>query len=139
MSNDFMKDYEEKRQESLKNARAELKKFCELLTPFKVDFVELEYDGCGDSGAIERVNFISGVTQYKGRLPRNKFSSAWSKEKIDFKEALEETCYQFLPDGWEINEGSFGKLVIDVTKKSIRVEHNERYEDTHYTEEDIKL
>jgi hypothetical protein len=35
----------------------------------------------------------------------------------------------FLPCGWEVNEGSYGELILDIQNRAVEVEHNSRYED----------
>ena len=42
---------------------------------------------------------------------------------------IEEFVYDRLPDGWEINDGSYGTVVFDLTQGNISFEHNQRYTD----------
>lgn len=37
--------------------------------------------------------------------------------------------FNLLPDGWEIDEGSYGEITVDTMTTDITVEHNERYTD----------
>ena len=55
------------------------------------------------------------------------------------KEIIDEILCQFLPGGWEINDGSYGTVQIDVKKKTVSIEHNERYTEVNSSEEEIKL
>ena len=52
---------------------------------------------------------------------------------------VEDCAYAFLPGGYEINEGSFGDLKINTEKARVTLEHNQRIEETEYSEEDCEL
>ena len=47
---------------------------------------------------------------------------------------IEECAYDFLPGGFEINEGSFGDLIINTKKPKATLKHNTRIESTEYSE-----
>ena len=88
--------------------------------------VEAAYSGYGDSGAIDGVQFRdkSGV-----RVERDTIPSA-------LKEQLENVLYEFLPDGFEINDGGQGTLTLDVQTSTVKLEHQENYtESTSSTRE----
>jgi len=71
-----------------------------------VERIECYFDGSGDSGTVEDAIIIPDLV-----------SGEWMKEQI------RETCSQIIHNncgGWEINEGSSGKVVIDLTKKQIK-------------------
>jgi hypothetical protein len=36
-------------------------------------------------------------------------------------------AYEFLPDGFEINDGGQGDLLIDVTAGTVKLDHDEHY------------
>jgi hypothetical protein len=64
----------------------------------------LDYSGGGDSGYLES-SFDGG-----GRVPKE----------------VEDWCYRVLEDnygGWEINEGSQGYFLFNVTNRTIELEH----------------
>jgi len=48
-------------------------------------------------------------------------------------------AYDFLPGGWEINEGSFGDLKINTETAKATLEHNHRIQETEYMEEEFDL
>lgn len=79
--------------------------------------IEIEYDGSGDSGDIESV--IASIGSESVEL---------SDEQ---SRVLEDYAYALLQDrepGWEINEGSFGRININVADRRINLEHCTRYE-----------
>jgi len=79
--------------------------------------VEAAYSGYGDSGAIDGVQFRdkSGV-----RVEREKIPAALT-------EKLENVLYEFLPAGFEINDGGQGTLTLDVQTGTVKLEHEENY------------
>ena len=50
------------------------------------------------------------------------------------EDAVEDYVYGLLPDGWEINDGSFGTVRIDAKARKSHVEHSDRFVD-HETSE----
>ena len=86
-----------------------------LLRAFGVANVEAAYSGYGDSGAIDGVQF-----QDKARLrvEREKISATLTEQ-------LENTLYEFLPAGFEINDGGQGTLTLDVQDGRITLQHQE--------------
>ncbi len=110
----------------------------------KVDRIEMPFDGESDSGCIDSVTFIKGsqnvqldddLTFLKFKMKRNQ---GWSGKVIDLEESLEECLtevgYSVLPGGWEINEGSFGTIIISVETGKVKLEFNQRLESSEYSE-----
>ena len=88
--------------------------------------VEASYSGYGDSGAIDGVQYRdkSGVRVETGTIPAS------------LKEQLENVLYEFLPAGFEINDGGQGTLTLDVQTGTVKLEHQENYtESTSSTDE----
>jgi len=88
--------------------------------------VEAAYSGYGDSGAIDGVQF------------RDKTGIRVEREKIPaaLTEQLENVLYEFLPAGFEINDGGQGTLTLDVQAGTVKLEHQENYtESTSSTDE----
>jgi hypothetical protein len=88
--------------------------------------VEAAYSGYGDSGAIDGVQF------------RDKSGVRVEREKIPavLTEQLENVLYEFLPAGFEINDGGQGTLTLGVQTGTVRLEHQENYtESTSSTRE----
>jgi hypothetical protein len=79
--------------------------------------VEAAYSGYGDSGAIDGVQFRdkSGVRVEREKIP------------APLKEQLENVLYEFLPAGFEINDGGQGTLTLDVQTGTVKLEHEENY------------
>ena len=69
------------------------------------------FEGGGDSGFIDDSMEVIGV----GNKPVPK--------------TLEDWCYEQIPGGWEINEGSQGRFIVNSTKKKIELEYGENVED----------
>lgn len=91
-----------------------------------VSNVEAAYSGYGDSGAIDGVQY------------RDKAGMRVDREKIPaaLTEKLENVLYDFLPAGFEINDGGQGTLTLDVQTGSVKLEHEENYtESTSSTDE----
>jgi hypothetical protein len=68
--------------------------------------IEVIFDGCGDSGQVEDIEY-SGESA-DDAIPR--------KQELD--DAVEEYVYSILPGGWEINDGSFGTIHINVKART---------------------
>jgi hypothetical protein len=87
-----------------------------------VTVIEVEYDGSGDSGQVERVTFTS---------PTGPVEVSEQAERVveDYVDVLL-GCHQA---GWENDEGSFGTVRIDVVERSVTLEHSMRFTDYHET------
>jgi hypothetical protein len=104
-------------------SRERLVALCHQLEEIGVTTVTLTYDGCGDEG------FIDGI-YYE---PKD------ARIEPTFTEQLEQTVDDLLPEGWEINDGAFGTVQIDVEQKKIEHEHSERYTACDTSEEVVLL
>ena len=99
--------------------RAEL---AHQLRELGVEMVTADYDGSGDSGQIQDLEFGS-----------DKVPPALGTTVQDlFYDVLED-----LYGGWEINEGSFGQFRWDVAGDSINLVHNMRIEDCETEEQTL--
>lgn len=98
------------------------------LKPAPKGYIAVEFDGYGDSGDIQTAEYVKSVKHPKEQEP--------SIQESDY-EKITELCYDLLPGGWEINSGSFGVIKISFDKDvTIKVENNERYESSDYSEEE---
>ncbi len=77
----------------------------------------MTYDGCGDDGQIEDIIYFDAEGQ------------AIDREDKELDDAVEDYTFSLLPDGWEINDGSFGTLRIDARTQKAHIEHNGRFVD----------
>lgn len=76
--------------------------------------IDVAFDGCGDEGHIEGITYL-GETD----------DAIASNQELD--DAVEEYVCWTLPSGWEINEGSFGTIHIDVKARSADCTFSYRY------------
>lgn len=127
-----------------------IKQFCKLLSAYNVTRIEATYDGCGDSGDLDVINVITHPTpeQIDNSLQMTSNAAAittaekrigwrvWMSDVTNKPDALitKDMCDEFLdelfallPGGWEINDGSYGEIIVDVAEERINIEHNERY------------
>ncbi|MCG8584116.1 MAG: hypothetical protein MI757_05335 [Pirellulales bacterium] len=99
-------------------ARAMLATTCDQLAEQGVDTLRIAYDGYGDSGSVESITAFA------------------DKKEMELDDKLHQTlrdaAYDLLPGGWEINEGSYGELVVDVANRQVSREHNWRVESSEY-------
>jgi hypothetical protein len=91
--------------------------------------IEAAYSGYGDSGAIDGIQYRdeAGVRVDRATLP------------TPVIEQLENVLYEFLPAGFEINDGSQGTLTVDVTAGTVTIEHGENYTDTRDSTQEFTL
>lgn len=108
--------------------------------------VEIRFDGCGDSGAVEEcVCFDAAgaaipcpdVTLQEGEA--HTADGAGSEQLPSLGQALEQLTYLALErhhPGWEINDGACGELVIDVAEATFVLDCSLRFTatDDHSTE-----
>lgn len=99
--------------------------------------VEIRFDGCGDSGAVEECVCLDAagaviacpdVTLQEGEA--GKADGAGSKEQQSLGQALEQLTYLALERhhlGWEINDGACGELVIDVAEATFVLDCSLRF------------
>ena len=148
-------DYFEEREERKRKSKESLKEVCSMLFNAGITLVEVHYDGYGDSGEIEYVLFFKGDKQLTDDevaslgLPTStteeynhnhkEGESLYKTVECTLLKKVEDCAYDFLPGGWEINEGSFGDLKINTEKAKVTREHNFRIEETEYSEEDYEL
>jgi hypothetical protein len=83
----------------------------------RVANVEAAYSGYGDSGAIDGLQYRDGAGQ---RVDRETIPATLVEE-------LENVLYEFLPSGFEINDGSQGTLTLDVLTGKATLQHQENY------------
>jgi hypothetical protein len=122
-SENFWDDFEAEHQEEAKDAKATLLGLGAKLPG--VATIRIDYDGSGDSGEIDYVVFLSA----EGKLV--KF------DDNDLVECISDHAEALLPEGWEIDGGSYGELTIDLVNGRIHRVHNERIEDVVTTEDDL--
>lgn len=108
--------------------------------------VEIRFDGCGDSGAVEECACLDAagagipcpdVTLLEGEA--DSVDRTGPAEPQSLGQALEQLTYLALErhhPGWEINDGACGELVIDVAEATFVLDCSLRFiaTDDHSTE-----
>jgi hypothetical protein len=120
----------------------------------RITSIEATFDGCGDSGQINAVNYYDhrdkDVAAPLDNIQGSRLEAGyhWNEKKKKMEELparegcveelVHEICYDKLGSkhmGWEINEGSYGTFSFDVLNRKISLEFNERVESVNTTEE----
>lgn len=91
--------YKKMQKERAEQDEKSRKKCVALMRKHRLSKVECEFSGSGDSGCIDSTVPFDRSNNYVA-LP---------KEAL---EVFEDRVYDALPGGWEINDGSSGKVVI---------------------------
>ena len=146
----WLGDYFDKRDKRILKSKEELKEICAALFKVGVTRVEVIYDGYGDSGSIEQVSFFKGKKILTSKdvdsldLPTSTINKCvydletkqHENKDVEYtiESKIEECAYDFLPGGFEINEGSFGDLIINTEKAKATLRHNTRVESSEYSE-----
>ena len=126
----FMAQYRQQEVARLDTAKARLKtEIIPRLKQWGFSKVLAEYSGYGDSGCIDGITYLDAHDQ-----PVN----------MDLVRAasdpdIENVLYEFLPAGFEINDGSQGTLTIDVAAGTVTLEHGENYTETRDSTQEFTL
>ena len=99
------------------------------LVQHRVANIEAAYSGYGDSGAIDGLQFRDAAGQRVDRASLPK----------DVIEQLENCVYEFLPAGFEINDGSQGTLTLDVTTGRVSIQHQANVTETRDSTREFTL
>jgi hypothetical protein len=99
------------------------------LAKHRVANIEAAYSGYGDSGAIDGIQYRdeAGVRVDRGSLP------------TPVIEQLENVLYEFLPAGFEINDGGQGTLTLDIQTAKFTIQHQENFTDTRDSTREFDL
>jgi hypothetical protein len=115
----------------------------DALASTNITEVHVEFDGEGDSGQIQTVTAFRGEERID--LPATTvrvLNVAWGNAETvatvsALVDAVETLCYDYLEDthgGWENNDGGYGEFRLDVATRTVSLEINERYTETHTSE-----
>ncbi len=111
--------YEEQLKQHQAAAKAAILAQCDRLAAAGIAFVAAHFDGSGDDGVTEDVKcYDSDVYAYE------EFEQV-AHDTSDLQEHFE----ALVPYGYENDAGGFGDVVLDVRKRKITVERNDRFED----------
>ncbi len=119
--------YEEQLKQQQGAAKAAILAECDRLATAGITFVAAHFDGSGDDGVTENVKcYDSDVYAYE------EFEQV-AHDASDLQEHFE----ALVPYGYENDAGGFGDLVLDVRKRKIIVERNDRFEDYSKTSYEV--
>jgi hypothetical protein len=126
----FMAQHRQQELARLDTAKARLKtEIIPRLKQWGVSKVRAEYSGYGDSGCIDGITYLDAHDQ-----PVN-MEMVRSASDPD----IENVLYEFLPAGFEINDGSQGTLTINVTADTVTIEYGENYTETRNSTQEFTL
>lgn len=111
--------------EKLENVRLRLPEIARQLKEHGVTCVQIQYDGCGDSGQIESVALLDT----EGRDLYGKVPIAEDQLMDVFYDLT-----QARHPGWENNDGAFGEFEWNLFTDDLEHVHNERFTDYNTTE-----
>jgi len=115
-------NWEAQVQQRLADHSGSLRALLDELAQQAVSVIEVEYDGSGDSGQVERVIFTGPTGPVE----------VSEQTHIVVEEYAEALLERHQP-GWENDEGSFGTVRINAVERSVTLEHSTRYTDHHET------
>lgn len=107
----------------------------------RIRFVNVHYDGEGDSGQINE--FLALDQDDKGvdlRAPHPIIVPDDHQPKTSLADLVEDFCWIALSlyhDGFENNDGGYGTMTIDVTEGRITLDHNDRFIDVNRTVSEV--
>lgn len=123
-------EWERKAREKKAQLTAQLRE--EILPRLKdmgVAKVQIEYSGYGDSGAINYVEYFDAQNEAVD------VHATWPA----CGPMIENVVYEYLPAGFENNEGGQGDVYIDVENKTLTLDHEDNYieKDCHSEEHSL--
>ena len=111
--------YEEQLKQQQSAAKTAILAQCDCLAAAGITFVAAHFDGSGDDGVTEDIKcYDSDVYPYEE-----------SEDVTHDASHLQEHFEALVPYGYENDAGGFGDVVLDVRKRKIIVERNDRFED----------
>ena len=126
----FMAQYRQQEVARLDTAKARLKtEVIPRLKQWGVSKVRAEYSGYGDSGCIDGITYLDA----HGQPVNMDLVRAASDPDI------ENVLYEFLPAGFEINDGGQGTLTIDTQTAKVTIAHQENYTETRDSSREFDL
>lgn len=115
--------------------------FCEIFRSLGFKRVEADFNGYGDSGNIESISLIENSGKMisedlekfleskinKKNSALNSFSNNMKEVMSNYKslnDYLESIIWDLLPAGFEINEGSYGTIEVDLKTGKTDIDQN---------------
>jgi hypothetical protein len=112
--NEFYARIKKEQEEAGNKAKKDLKLVVKELKKKKIETVNINFDGSGDSGQINYIHFNPDIN-----------------DEDNLRDRIEEFAEQLLQStgvDWYNNEGGFGEINIDVQNKTYNFEVNQRIE-----------
>lgn len=135
---EWWKNMQRQREKEKQAAAAKLKAACAPLAKLGVVTVTWTYDGYGDSGDVESEAFATAQGAVFEELAPAALEKLTAEEReLLTAHVLRDAVLELLPDGFEINDGSYGQVTLDVTTGKIMIGHNARYTESTYSEEEL--
>ena len=114
----------------------------DVLASAGIEIVDVNFDGYGDSGQIERIEARGSDNVIE--LPTAQIEIATPVldspeircQTMTIHDVIEHLVYEFLREthaGWENNDGAYGDFTFDVADRTITLDYNERYTETDYS------
>jgi hypothetical protein len=114
----------------LETAKNELKTdIIPALKKLGIAVVQASYSGYGDSGCVDTIDYLDVNNKPIDITPLD--PSLGPKIERLFRE--------FLPDGFENNEGGQGDITLAVQKGVVTIEHQENHTETHNSTQEYTL
>lgn len=117
-------------QENGQDLTGDFLQVCSELESHGVARSEIAYDGCGDSGAVEGVMLFDRQGKEVSLQTIASKRRRRGNQEPTVTDRLEDLAEQILPGGWEINEGSYGTIILNVMTRRVHVGHAWRVEST---------
>ena len=127
---EIMASYYDETERTLQATTAKLRtEIIPALVASGVANIQAAFSGYGDSGAIDGLQYRdkSGLRVERDKIP------------APLKEQLENVLYEFLPAGFEINDGSQGTLTLDISASRITLTHQENDTASHDSTREFDL
>ena len=99
------------------------------LKQWGVTKIEANYSGYGDSGSIDRIDYLDSAGE---PMNMNLVRPASDPD-------MENVIYEFLPSGFENNDGGQGTLTIDVSAGKVSLLHGDNETVTHENSEEWEV
>lgn len=124
---DFMSKYAREKAEREVKAKEYILSLVPKLKEISYRWLVVCFDGAGDSGQIEKT-FMSNEdaaqdVSYAGEMTGEAVPEGFAPE-------LEDAAWSLTPDGFEINEGGYGAIVLDTETGTIKVNYSYRVEES---------
>lgn len=103
----------------------DLKDICDKLAPLGFTFVVMPYNGSGDEGFTEDAQYFTTEEEPEDDDNQGSDGSDVIPEKLSKAVAnvLDDAICEQYP-GWGDNEGSTGRMILDIKKKTLKFDHS---------------